>query len=243
MGVSKEQRNAIWAKWEDMTGMQFNDKVRKETERRYSLSAKDTDITQNDYEAGVNKDVNLLRLHIVGKALSPRQPEELTQRKYRRPPDKRLHLVEFIVGQTMAVGLGTKPVIWNIIGRINWKQISAAWNAAYQFDPTTPATLKSRFHHAIIDPDVQQEIIVKKVPMRDLKAENLHGKIKMEWTGRTEQSQSVTVEVPDIQHLRVKEPPINPPTNIPGVPDAETIKKTRAALAAKRKKQKGGKSQ
>ena len=202
MPSREKQLNAVWATIQREYGLTFSPLLRKELELRYR--GRDTEL--EDMEADLRAYAELKKLDLQSAPMSVRK--QIKQKKHPRPPEKRLHLVHFVIERTMAVGLGDKPVIWNILGRIKWKEISKAWNEVHPYDPTTPLSLKSRFHHAIIDPDVTREIVVRKASMSDLEMGNLGGDIRVEWTGRIDEKESVTIQVPDVRRLRVKQPKI-----------------------------------
>lgn len=210
MLLSKEQRNILWQKWINIMELKFTgeDAVRKLIEDKKCIGPQDGDITPHEYENGVSSELHFLKVALEGVASPPMKPPPAQQKKYPRPPDKRLHLVDFVIGQTMAIGSGNKPTTWYILERFNWKHIYKAWNDAHQHDPVTPKSLKSRFNHAIADPDVQHEIIIIKRYKPGIKFEDLlktsEVPMTVEWTGRVDKASSVTVKVPDVKSMRIK---------------------------------------
>jgi len=233
----KTGKNAIYEKFNNILA-----------EKNLTLTKKARDIMEKDYGFldEDNLETNVIRIAEIIQSLGshslPRQPKQ-APKSIRRPSartlNKRLHLVAFVIGETVAIGSGNKPTTWYILKSINWKEVCNAWNTAHPYDPKTPTNLKTRFYHYLRVPGVQKEFIVGRKYKPDMKFEFA----SIEWTGRTDKASSVTVEVPDMKAMRIKEPPLNPPTDIPGVPDAETIRRIRAEQTAKRiEKEKGGKA-
>jgi hypothetical protein len=157
MSISDEEIRSTRAKVEEAVGFTFREELIDLMIRDYS-SPEDM---PEDFEGRLIEFAYLHKLQLGGISL-PKQRKQSKPKQRPRPPDKRLHLIGFVIERTKAVGLNprNKPQKWYIIDRIKWGNISKAWNEAHKFDPVTPKSLKSRFNAAIVDPDVQREIIV-----------------------------------------------------------------------------------
>ncbi|MDD5591382.1 MAG: hypothetical protein PHY18_05610 [Dehalococcoidales bacterium] len=164
MGLSESQKANIWSKMERQTGWQFNKLLRQTLEKEYQLD--DPQVEEDDMKDAI---VTYVKLKEADTGMKQTKAPRTSKRKMRpRSPNKRLYLIGFVISNTKAIGQDTKPAKWYILGRINWKGLSQNWNKAHAFDPVTAASLKSRFHHAIVDPDVQKETIVMHVVKKDL---------------------------------------------------------------------------
>jgi len=151
------------------------------------------------------------------KAVEPK--ESITKKTYRKCLEDRIHILDFCFE---FISEGIRP---------NWEEITAQWNKKHLVK-IAKGTLKAAFSKAKKDKQTMLNWALTQI-----------GPIEIKWTGRTQESESVTVRVPDVKAMRIKEPPINQPTDIPSVPDAETIRRLRAEQTAKRiEKEKGEKS-
>lgn len=114
------------------------------------------------YELTLISYLTVLRRAAISEYLpSPKTPKNLPQKQYPRPFNKRLHLVDFIIGRQLTIRMHRQRS-FSPRKRINWKQTCEAWNKAHLYDPVTPAVLKATFYRAITEEQLQREYFVIK---------------------------------------------------------------------------------
>ena len=84
-----------------------------------------------------------------------------TGKKYQRCFEKRLHLVDFVVGRRLTEGnLVSRSLALH--RRFKWRQICGQWNESHPYDQMTPDVLKATFYRAVRDHDLQEEFLARR---------------------------------------------------------------------------------
>ncbi|MFC1944887.1 hypothetical protein ACFLX5_05350 [Chloroflexota bacterium] len=154
----EERKKAIWSRWEKKLGMPLEEDFRKKFEQDFGFD-EDEEEELEDLDGLISEFFNKLRA--LEYFPSPRTPKNPPRKRYQRPYQKRLHMVDFIIGWQLTVEMH-KQRLFGSRKRINWKRTCEAWNKAYPYDPMTPAVLKATFYRAITEEKLQQEYFTRK---------------------------------------------------------------------------------
>ena len=145
----------------------LNDDFRRVAERVYVRRGFSLDPEElEDLEEGVETFKRLLLpVFEAVQALAyfrgrPTQRLVAPKKRYARPFEKRLHLVDFVIGMQLR--------LQDLLGpsyrrpRIDWEQVRGAWNEAHPHDLMTPAVLKRTFYRAVGEAEIRKEFLGRK---------------------------------------------------------------------------------
>lgn len=112
---------------------------------------------------------------------APKRPRE---KRYNKPFERRLHIVDFIIGQQLTLRQRKKRS-FHRHKQIKWKRILIAWNEAHPYDIMTLGRLQVAYRQAITQPDIQQAYFDRK----DREVAAMYAKLLLELKPRIEEWQ------------------------------------------------------
>ena len=161
MNDTEQHIRAIWRKHEKEFAFRVHPDVKRAMEKYIGFNTTDDEeIALEDLDGLLKELMPVAKL--AAESSFFRSPKELKnkepRRRYQRPLNKRLHLVEFIISKQRLVNsdLITHP-------RIKWKTTCKAWNEAHPYDQMTKDVLKATFFRAVVDEDVQRAFYEKHI--------------------------------------------------------------------------------
>ena len=153
----EKRKEALWAKWGRNLGMSLSEDFRTMFED--GLGFKDEEVDLKDLNGLLSDFFD--RVKALDYLPSRKKPKHPAQKRYQRSFNKRLYLVDFIIGQQLTIR-NLRRKSFALHRRINWKQACKAWNEAHPHDPVTPEVLKATYYRAIVEEDIQREYFDRK---------------------------------------------------------------------------------
>lgn len=153
-----KKKQDIWAKWERTSGVPLPQTFRDLVEQDYDDY--DGEIYLSDLDGGIEDFFKkIVALQYLPSSRKPKAP--VPQKRYQRSFNKRLHLVDFIIGRQLTIR-NHRQRSFTHQRRINWKQTCEDWNEAHPYDLMTPEVLKATYYRAVAEEDIQREYFDRK---------------------------------------------------------------------------------
>ena len=157
----KKRIQALWKRKEREYGIKMPPEFRDYFTNKDAFDYEDTEDTNLEESEGLIDEFfqmeKALRKREKAAGYFPPCPKpSSTRKRYQRCFEKRFHLVDFVIDQTMPLR-EQGPFTHN--KRFNWKWLCSEWNAAHPYDPMNKEALKVAYYRAVAEEDIQREYL------------------------------------------------------------------------------------
>ena len=154
----ENQKRRIWSKHERSYGQKIPYSFRNQVERM--CTSEDTFL--EDLDDSIPDYLGLIDSWRVNhsRGVNGRNHKPEPESGYRKPFERRLHLVEFVAGEVLNM-VNLALHVFSPHKRIKWGLVCEKWNKDHPYDIMTPAVLKAEYYRAIRERGIQRQYFLK----------------------------------------------------------------------------------